>query len=84
MSKGFDETLDKKAWTMAITAWLAGVALLYAIHICIGEVDSRSLRWWLDAGLYAVGFFYFLALGALHDLCLKWLYQRSNSAEPHR
>ncbi|QUE74394.1 hypothetical protein [Stutzerimonas stutzeri] len=80
MSNDFDEALNKKAWTLAITTWLAGALLLYVIHILVGEISSRDLRWWIDAGLYAVGFFYFLAIGALHDLFLGWVYRRSSKA----
>ncbi|WP_313483171.1 hypothetical protein [Stutzerimonas kunmingensis] len=80
MSSEFDEAMNKKAWTMAIAAWLAGAVLLYVIHFMVGEIDSRDLRWWLDAVLYAAGFFYFLAIGPLHDLFLKWVYRRSSKA----
>lgn len=77
MNKELDEALNRKAWTLAIAAWLIGAVLLYLIHILIGEISSRDLRWWIDAGMYAVGFFYFLAIGPMHDLFLKWIYHRT-------
>lgn len=77
MDKELDEALNRKAWTLAIAAWLLGALILYGVHFLAGEISSRDLRWWIDAGLYAVGFFYFLAIGALHDLFLKWVYRRA-------
>lgn len=80
MDKEFERSQNNKAWTMTIAVWLAGVMLLYVIHALVGEISSRDLRWWIDAGLYVVGFLYFLAIGALHDLFLKWVYRRSSQA----
>ena len=77
MSSEIDEAMNKKAWTLAIAAWLVGAVLLYVIHILVGDIGSRDLRWWIDAALYVVGFLYFLAIGALHDLFLKWVYRRA-------
>jgi len=77
MDKELDEALNRKAWTLAIAAWLVGAAVLYAVHILVGDIGSRDLRWWIDAALYVVGFFYFLAIGPLHDLFLKWGYRRA-------
>lgn len=77
MNKELDEALNRKAWTLAIAAWLVGAAVLYAVHILVGDIGSRDLRWWIDAALYAIGFLYFLAIGALHDLFLKWVYRRA-------
>lgn len=68
MDKEVKRSQNNKAWTLAIAAWLAGAAALYAFHIVVGEISSRDLRWWIDAVVYAVGFFYFLTIGALHDL----------------
>lgn len=69
--------MEKTAWRLAIAAWFSGAALIYALHLLVGEVDSRDLRWWLDAGLYVVAFLYFLALGELHDFFLRYLGRRS-------
>ncbi|EQM76398.1 hypothetical protein NA644_12325 [Pseudomonas stutzeri] len=77
MNKELDEALNRKAWTLAIATWLVGAAVLYTIHILVGEISSRDLRWWIDAGLYVVEFFFFLSIGALHDLFLKWVYRRA-------
>lgn len=77
MDKEFDEALNRKAWTLAIAAWLVGALILYGLHFLAGEISSRDLRWWIDAALYAIGFLYFLAIGALHDLFLKWVYRRT-------
>lgn len=77
MDKEFDEALNRKAWTLAIAAWLVGALILYGLHFLAGEISSRDLRWWIDAALYAIGFLYFLAIGALHDLFLKWVYRRA-------
>jgi len=77
MDKEFNEALNRKAWTLAIAAWLVGALILYGLHFLAGEISSRDLRWWIDAALYAIGFLYFLAIGALHDLFLKWVYRRT-------
>lgn len=66
-------TVEQKAWNLAIDFWIAGAVLIYILHHLIGEVGSRDVRWWLDAGLYVVAFFYILMLGPLHDFFLRRL-----------
>lgn len=81
MDKKQEESFRNHAWTLAIVAWLVGVALLYSIHWMIGDLTSRDLRWWLDALLYVVGFFYLFALGALHDIFFARLCSKAEKAD---
>lgn len=65
------KSASKRAWSLALITWVIGAVLLVAAHFAIGEIDSRNVRWWLDAGLYVVAFFYFLAIGPLHEYFLR-------------
>ena len=78
MDRELERIQSNKAWSLAIAAWLVGAGLLYAIHVLVGELRSADLRWWLDAALFVVAFFYFLAIGPLHDLFLLRIYRRSS------
>lgn len=81
MSTELDKAYRDHAWTLAIVTWLVGAALLYWVHWLIGDIRSRDVRWWLDALLYVVSFFYVLALGSFHDFFLGRIYRKHRQTQ---
>lgn len=78
------EAHKSHAWTLAVITWFAGIAVLFGISEWISSIRSSDTRELLDMALYAVAFFYFLALGMMQDRYLSWLCQRSERTKSSR